>query len=50
MSRFGGNFEQHLAATCIVADPINRDMLLQAYPEIEGKFGPDSRFYSEDLG
>lgn len=50
MSRFGGNFERHLAAACFVADPINRDRLLRAYPEIEGKFGPGSPFYSEDLG
>jgi hypothetical protein len=24
--------------------------LMRAYPEIEGKFGPGSSFYSEDLG
>lgn len=50
MSRFGGNFERHLAAACIVADPGNRLRLFGAFPEIEGKFGPGSPWYSEDLG
>lgn len=50
MSRFGGNFERHLAAACFVADPSNRSRLLGAFPEIEGKFGPGSPWYSEDLG
>jgi hypothetical protein len=50
MSRFGGNFERHLAAACIVADPMNRQRLLDAFPEVESKYGPGSSFYSEDLG
>jgi hypothetical protein len=50
MSRFGGNFERHLATACIVADPMNRQRLLDAFPEVESKYGPSSSFYSEDLG
>ena len=50
MSKFGGNFERHLAATCIVADPNNRSRLLKAFPEIEHKFGPNAQWYSEELG
>ena len=50
MSRFGGNFERRLAAACFVADPSNRDRLLRAFPEVGGKFGPGSPFYSEELG
>lgn len=50
MKRFGGNFEQHLAAAAISADPMNRQRLLTAFPEVEDNYGPASRWYSEDLG
>jgi hypothetical protein len=50
MSQFGGNFERHLAAACLAADPDNRQRLLDAFPSIEAKYGPDSRFYGEHFG
>jgi hypothetical protein len=50
MKKFGGNFEQHLAAAGLNADPVNRQRLLDAFPEVERKYGPATRFYSEDLG
>lgn len=50
MSHFGGNFERHLAAACIAADPSNRARLLEAFPEVQEKWGPGSRWYSEELG
>jgi len=50
MKRFGGNFEQHLAAAGINADPDNRQRLLTAFPEVENNYGPASQWYSEDLG
>lgn len=50
MKLFGGNFEQHLAAAALTADPDNRQRLLTAFPEIEDKYGPASRWYSEGLG
>jgi hypothetical protein len=50
MRRFGGNFEQHLAAAGLNADPVNRQRLLDAFPEVERKYGPATGFYSEDLG
>lgn len=50
MRKFGGNFEQHLAAAGLNADPVNRARIIEAFPEIESKYGPASRFYSEELG
>jgi hypothetical protein len=50
MSQFGGNFERHLAAACLAADPSNRQRLLDAFPSIEAKYGPGSRFYGEHFG
>jgi 2-oxo-4-hydroxy-4-carboxy--5-ureidoimidazoline (OHCU) decarboxylase len=44
MSQFGGNFERHLAAACLAADPDNRQRLLDAFPSIEAKYGPAADF------
>jgi hypothetical protein len=50
MSNFGGNFERHLAAACLAADPENRLRLLDAFPSIEAKYGPNTKFYGENFG
>ena len=46
--RFGGSFMRPLAEAGIFADAENRRKLLSAFPEIIWKYGPQSRFYSED--
>jgi len=50
MKRFGGNFHQCLAVAGIAADPVNRDCIFEAFPEIEDTYGPMSPLYSEGLG
>ena len=46
--RFGGSFMRPLAEAAIFADATNRRRLISAFPEIISKYGPQSRFYSED--
>jgi len=38
----GGNFYGKLGEALAGADPINRDRLLKAFPEIESRYGPNS--------
>ena len=47
---YGGMFYRNLAAAALVADPVNRDTLLTAFPGINATYGPKSVFYREDLG
>lgn len=44
MRRYGGNFCTHLANTTAAADPGNRQRLLNAFPEVFQKYGPNGPF------
>lgn len=46
-SQYGGNFFQSLAAAGLKADPINRERLLNAFPEIYATYGPASRLHRQ---
>ena len=46
--RFGGSFMRPLAQDGIFADDENRRKIFSAFPELIWKYGPQSRFYSED--
>ena len=43
--KYAGSFFQSLCSTGLRADPVNRLRLLEAFPEIEAKYGPASRLY-----
>ena len=45
--RNGGNFAVKLADCLAAADPINRQRLLDAFPELIERFGPESIFNRE---
>jgi hypothetical protein len=47
---YGGSFYRLLAEAALIADPVNRDTLLTAFPSINATYGPKSVFYREDLG
>ncbi len=40
----GGNFAVKLADCLAAADPINRQRLLEAFPELVERYGPESIF------
>lgn len=44
MERFGGSFTRNLSAALRSADSINRERLLQAFPEIIETYGPAGKF------
>jgi len=44
MHRFGGRFCEKLADAMCAADPINRQKLFDAFPDIVMKYGPGSNF------
>ncbi len=39
---YGGSFHKALAAAGLAADPVNRDRVLRAFPEINTTYGPES--------
>lgn len=41
---------KHLATAGLAADPQNRQVLFDAFPDLENFYGPRTMFYSEDLG
>ena len=43
----GGNFAVKLADCLAAADPVNRQRLLDAFPELIERFGPESIFNRE---
>lgn len=45
--RHGGSFVSALAAAGLLADPLNRNRLFDAYPELELKYGPSSSFWMD---
>jgi len=44
---YGGGFLSRLAEAGILADPSNRQRLLDAFPEIEQCYGPDTHLYAQ---
>ena len=44
METYGGTFVSHLATALRYADPVNRQKILDALPEIVEKYGPTSQF------
>lgn len=47
---FAGNFYRKLAQAGLAADPGNRAKIFLAFPELRETYGPNTSFYSEDLG
>lgn len=50
MRQFGGHFAFKLAEAAIAADPVNRAKILKTFEFIENDYGPETAFYSEELG
>lgn len=46
--RFGGSFMRFIAQAGIFADNENRRRIFSAFPEIIYRYGPHSRFYTEE--
>jgi len=44
MRQFGGGFTAHLANAIAAADPGNRRVLLDAFPDLIQKYGPATPF------
>ena len=44
--KYGGDFFSRLAAAGITADPLNRNRLLEAFPELESSYGPTGPFWA----
>lgn len=45
-SQYGGSFFASLAAAGLQADPLNRNRLFEAFPELERRYGPTSPFWT----
>ena len=48
METYGGKFISSLAVALRYADPINKNKILAAFPEIIARYGPESVFNSAD--
>ena len=44
METYGGTFVSHLATALRYADPVNRQKILDAFPDLVAKYGPASQF------
>jgi hypothetical protein len=44
MDQYGGSFVSAIAQALRYADPTNRQRLLDAFPELVAKYGPDTKF------
>ena len=44
MDQYGGSFVSSIAQALRYADPNNRQRLLDAFPELVAKYGPDTKF------
>jgi 2-oxo-4-hydroxy-4-carboxy--5-ureidoimidazoline (OHCU) decarboxylase len=44
MDSYGGSFVSSIAQALRFADPKNRQRLLDAFPDLVQKYGPDSQF------
>lgn len=50
MRKYGGRFMRSLIEPLLYADEINRQRLLDAFPEIEGIYGPGTAAYKALYG
>jgi hypothetical protein len=46
-SEYGGSFFKALAEAGLKADPINRERLVLAFPELYATYGPSSRLHRQ---
>jgi hypothetical protein len=46
-AQYAGSFFKSLAETGLKADPINRERLLLAFPEVYATYGPSSRLHRQ---
>ena len=44
MQTYGGTFVSHLATALRYADPVNRQKILDVFPDLVVKYGPTSQF------
>jgi hypothetical protein len=44
-TQYGGNFFRRLAEAGLAADPLNRQRLLTAFPELATIYGPDTELH-----
>ena len=49
METYGGLFMRSMAKTLGFADPINKKKILDAFPEIQSKYGPNSSFHLQEI-
>ena len=47
MLTYGGGFTKALAETMRLADSLNRERLMKAFPELVEGYGPNSWFYEQ---
>jgi hypothetical protein len=47
-AKYGGSFVASLATAGLFADPLNRNRLFAAFPELEASYGPTSRFWASN--
>ena len=43
--QYGGSFFRRLAEAGLAADPINRQRLITAFPELTSIYGPDTKLH-----
>lgn len=44
-AQYGGNFFRRLAEAGLAADPLNRQRLITAFPELLSIYGPDTELH-----
>lgn len=44
MEQYGGSFVSSIAQALRFADPINRQRLIDAFPDLVAKYGPGTKF------
>tara|TARA_B100001093_G_C26757767_1_gene984218 strand:+ start:588 stop:809 length:222 start_codon:yes stop_codon:yes gene_type:complete len=49
METYGGSFIRSMAKTLFFADPINSKKILDAFPEIQLTYGPNSNFHLQEV-
>ena len=44
MDQYGGSFVSSIAQALRFADPVNRQRLIDAFPDLVAKYGPNNQF------
>jgi len=44
MDQYGGSFVSSIAQALRFADPVNRQRLIDAFPDLVAKYGPNTKF------